>query len=208
MTELLTERTTRPVITDHSPGWAGMAEGSGLVVLARAAWPESDEDTEVPPVAGFIVSTFSPLVAVVADRCMQRHTADIEVAVDPAPEPTAEPVTAVVIASALGDVTSAVHVAEAIDGGKRVGPLLFFQSVPNAVAGYVAARWSLTGPVVCLATPESALEIAALLIADGDADRALLIHAELSRDEAEPDRATALLLAEAPDEADSTGGQG
>ena len=34
--------------------------------------------------------------------------------------------------------------------GDRVGPLLFFQSVPNAVAGHVAARWGLTGPVVCL----------------------------------------------------------
>ena len=50
-------------------------------------------------------------------------------------------VTAIVMVTALGDVTSATRVAAAVDAGKRVSPLLFFQSVPNAVAGYLAARW-------------------------------------------------------------------
>ena len=43
--------------------------------------------------------------------------------------------------TALGDVTTATRVAAAVDAGQRASPLLFFQSVPNAVAGYLAARW-------------------------------------------------------------------
>lgn len=144
---------------------AAEVDRAGLVTLASAAWPESTVDSEPPMVAGFVVSTFSPLVAEVAQRCLTR-----------APESTA--VTAVVLVSALGDVVSAVHVAEAVDAGTRVLPLMFFQSVPNAVAGYVAARWQLTGPVVCVGDTAGGIEVARTLIADGDADRALVVLVE------------------------------
>lgn len=67
-----------------------------------------------------------------------------------------------------------------------MAPLLFFQSNPNAVLGLVAARWKLTGPVVAVSPlgtvpgemPPDALELAALLLADGDADQVLVIAAE------------------------------
>ena len=55
-----------------------------------------------------------------------------------------------VMVTALGDVTSATRVAAAVDAAGRVPPLQFFQAVPNAVAGHLAARWQLTGPVVCV----------------------------------------------------------
>jgi 3-oxoacyl-(acyl-carrier-protein) synthase len=162
-----------------------------LTVLARAQWPESADDAAPRPIAGFIVSSFSPLVAEVAERCLSRVH----------PDRPADPVrgerTAVVIVSGSGDADSAAALARAVDSGQRVAPLLFFQAVPNAVAGHVAARWGLGGPVLCLAAVtgeglEEALEAAALLIDDGDADEALVILAEQAADG--KDTATGLLV--------------
>ena len=60
--------------------------------------------------AGFIESTFSPLLAEVAERALRRRAA-----------PRADgDVTAIVMVTALGDVTSATRVAAAVDAGKRV----------------------------------------------------------------------------------------
>lgn len=142
------------------------AARAGLAVVAAGRWPEVDGE-DLPRIAGFIHSTFNPLVVAAAGRCLDRRTG-------PAPAPGRA--TAVVLASAVGDVDSAAHVAAAVDGGARVGPLLFFQSVPNAVAGHVAARWQLTGPVVCVASVDDALAVAGLLLADGDADDALVVR--------------------------------
>ena len=100
----------------------------------------------------------------------------------------------------LGDVASAVHVASAVDSGARLGPLLFYQSVPNAVAGYVATRWRLTGPVVCTSPAADelteGLAVARLLIDDGDCDEALVV---VPRGEG-PDSALAVLVGVAEEE--------
>lgn len=157
------------------------------VVLARAQWPADDADTELPAVAGFIESAFSPLVAAVAERCLSSYFG-------PPPAVLARGErTAIAIATSTGDLTTAAAVATAVQAGRRVPPLLFYQSNLNAVAGYVAARWGLAGPVVCTmpgsATTEGHAEdlisralaeahaTAALLIEDGDADAALVIAA-------------------------------
>jgi 3-oxoacyl-(acyl-carrier-protein) synthase len=178
------------------------ARALGLTVVAEARWPESGHDHTAPPLPGFIVSSFSPIAAETAARCMKRRpaTSGTAIAVDSATSAatTGEPVTAVLIASSLGDVESAIHVARAVDTAGRVGPLLFFQSVPNAVAGHIAARWHLTGPVVCVATLETALEAAALLIEDGDADEALVVHVERVVSEDVRDQARAVLLRATP----------
>jgi 3-oxoacyl-(acyl-carrier-protein) synthase len=160
------------------------ATAVGLTVSASACWPETDADTEVKPLAGFIESSFSPLLAEAAGRVLRRR-----------PEPTAQDrVTAVVMVTALGDVSSAAHVARAVDLGQRIGPLLFFQSVPNAVAGYLAARWQLTGPVVCVGGLGAGLDIAAALIEDADADEALVVWVDLGVTAEDRDRAAALLV--------------
>ncbi len=149
------------------------AHEAGLTVRSAAAWPAGGDDA-LPALPGFVESTFSPLVAAVAARCLPGWDTDAAT-------------TALVLLSPLGDVATAVHLAHAVDHGERVGPLLFFQSVPNAVAGHVAARWGLRGPVVCLSADGSDLAPAALLIADGDADAALVVVAH----QAPPDSATA-----------------
>jgi hypothetical protein len=137
-------------------------------ILAEARWPEPGDPATPPPIAGFVVSTFSPLVAAVAERCLDRA-------------PTIPPGTAIVLVTARGDVASAAHVADAVDTGARIGPLMFFQAVPNAVLGHVAARHGLDGPVICLAPctrdplAEGIAEVGRaglVIVADSDPDRA------------------------------------
>ncbi len=168
------------------PGLASLqaaATAAGLAVSAAASWPEAGDDNDVKPLAGFIVSTFSPLVAEVAGRALARRG-------DPAPGR----VTALVIVTAAGDVTSAAHVAETVDAGRRVGPLLFFQAVPNAVAGYLAARWDLSGPVTCVGGIGAGLDVARLLIDDADADEVLVVWADVAVADEDGDRAAAVLV--------------
>ena len=174
-----------------SPSLAALhaaAAGAGLTVLSSASWPETDADGEVTALAGFIESNFSPLLAEVAGRALRRR----------AQPQAAGQVIAVVMVTALGDVTSATRVAAAVDGGQRVFPLLFFQSVPNAVAGYLAARWQLTGPVVCVSGTTAGLDVAALLIDDADADQALVVWVDLAVTDGGRDRGAAILVTGSP----------
>jgi 3-oxoacyl-(acyl-carrier-protein) synthase len=168
---------------------------TGLRVLSRAHWPESPGDTATP-IAGFIVSSFNPLVAEVAERCLRRR---------PGPPPAAARTTrtAILLASSGGDRATAQAIADAVRAGQRVAPLLFFQSNPNSILGHVAGRWGLAGPVVCISPlsrtdagiPTEALSTAELLLRDGDADEVLVIAAEQGRTPDEPDRADAALVA-------------
>jgi hypothetical protein len=153
-----------------SGGLAGRAEAAGLTELAEARWP----DGQVPaPIPGFVISEFSPRIAAVAETCLRSAHGHAPVGPDRGER------TAVVLASVDGDTAIAAAVAEAVDTGRRVSPLLFFQSVPNAVAGHIAARWGLAGPVVCTspcADPfDDVVELAGLLFDGGDADEALLV---------------------------------
>ena len=131
---------------------------------------------EPKPLPGFVLSSFSPLVAAAADECLtSRH------GTAPAADDIGER-TAIVVVSGSGDAAMAEHVARSVDDGVRIGPLLFFQAVPNSVAGHVAARWGLRGPVVCLCPtgdPKAeGLAHARLLIDDGDADEVLVVCVE------------------------------
>ncbi|GAA4251996.1 hypothetical protein [Dactylosporangium darangshiense] len=142
-------------------GLGSRATAAGLEVLAGATWP-AHGDEAAPRLAGFVHSDFNPIIAAVAGRCLADQ-AD-------------EPGTGIVLVSDLGDVDSAAHVARAVDTGGRVGPLFFFQSVPNAVLGHVAARHGLHGPVSCVCDAAAAVDAARGLLADGDATRVLLIE--------------------------------
>jgi hypothetical protein len=156
---------------------AGAAEPTPV---AEARWPVPDGPPEPPPVPGFVVSTFAPLVAHVAGECLGRAYGEHDRAGGGR--------TAIVLLSVGGDRQTTAAVTAAVAAGRRVPPLLFFQSVPNAVAGAVAARWGLTGPVVCvgpLGDPDSdARELARSILRDGDADEVLTVQVE----QAEPGR--------------------
>lgn len=180
-----------PQASVASPGLAALHEAAaavGVTVTSSACWPETDADGEVTALAGFVESNFSPLVAEVAGRALRSRD-----------QPQASvKVTAIVMVTALGDVTSATRVAAAVDAGERVPPLLFFQSVPNAVAGYLAARWHLSGPVVCVSGTSAGLEVAGLLIDDADADEALVVRVDLAVTDGDRDRAAAILVTGRP----------
>ena len=160
-----------------------------LTILARAEWPAGPDDTpaNLPRIAGFVVSDFNPLVAVVAERCLRARADALHGAT-----------TGVVLASRRGDTATNDEVHGALREGRRVMPLLFFQSNPNAVVGHVTARWGLAGPVVCtspLGDPlADAIAVAELLIEDGAATEVLVIAADLAQDD-DPGRAMALLVA-------------
>lgn len=173
-----------PVASSGLAALHAAAAAAGLMVSSSASWPETGADGEVTALAGFVESNFSPLLAEVAGRALRRRDQS----------QASGKVTAVVMVTALGDVTSATRVAAAVDSGKRVFPLMFFQSVPNAVAGYLAARWHLTGPVVCVSGTSAGLDVAALLIDDADADEALVVHVDLAVTGGDGDRAAAILV--------------
>ncbi|MGW0334178.1 beta-ketoacyl synthase chain length factor [Streptomyces sp. NPDC003011] len=167
------------------------AAAPDLMVLHHVEFP-GPGDTVPTPVAGFIASSFAPLVAEAADRCLRPLYGD------PPVGPSHGGRTAVVIVSVRGDQGTAAAVARAVDTGQRVAPLLFFQSVPNAIAGKVAARWGLTGPVVCTSPVSDPLTdgraLASLIVQDGDADDVLLILVEQDDAHGGLDRASALVL--------------
>ncbi|MEN3307802.1 MAG: hypothetical protein V7603_4004 [Micromonosporaceae bacterium] len=151
---------------------------AGLRVRACAHWPTAGANGrgQPPPVPGFVESSFSPLIADAGHRCLAACYGQ-----PPAP-PEEGPRTGILIVSRYGDVQSAAAVARAVDKGERVGPLMFYQSVPNAVAGHLAAAWGLGGPVACVspaADPVAqSVQVVSLLVGDGDADGVLVILAE------------------------------
>ncbi|MFL6164358.1 MAG: beta-ketoacyl synthase chain length factor [Jatrophihabitantaceae bacterium] len=163
-------------------------------VIRHEAWWWVAEDGPPPAVPGFVQSSFNPLVAAVADRCLSEHYAK------PPEPPSDRQRTGLVLVSRGGDRVSAEHVRQTVAEGNRLGPLFFFQSVPNSIAGYVTAHWGLGGPVVCLSpvgspVADGAAE-AALLMSDGDADEVLLVIAEqaAAAEDGGVDCAHALLL--------------
>jgi hypothetical protein len=178
--------TDAAISETSDPTLVARAAAAGLIVLAVSAWPESADDVAAPALAGFVSSSFSPIAAEVARRCLQRR---------PVPVQGTDPATGLIIVSALGDFDSARRVAQAVDSGGRIAPLMFFQCVPNAVAGYIATRWCLTGPVVCLGGEGAALDAAGLLLEDGDADEVLVIRVAQAATELDRDSADAILLA-------------
>jgi hypothetical protein len=161
------------------------------VTLARARWPAGPDDplTQLP---GFVVSSFSPAAAQAAQRCLCGFFGP-----PPAPHDLGER-TGVVLASRTGDIATAAAVAAAVDEGRRVPPLLFFQSNPNAVVGFLTSRWGLAGPVVCTSPDGDVLadarRSAALLIAGGDAEAVLVITVTQASAPADTDHAEAELI--------------
>jgi hypothetical protein len=167
------------MIAPSALGRDGQASAAGgPVVLARSAWP-TQPPAALPAVPGFIVSSFSPLAAHLAEMCLLQYFGS------PPAGPDRGQRTAVVLASTTGDIATAVEVARAVDQGRRVPPLLFYQSNPNAVAGHIAARWGLAGPVVCTIPARrglaDAVASAALLIGGAEATAALVILADQGR---------------------------
>jgi hypothetical protein len=165
-------------LRDDTPPDAPARACAELAVLAHSAWPARPR-AALPAVPGFIVSSFSPLAAHLAELCLLQYFGS------PPADPGLGRRTGVVLASTTGDIATAAAVARAVDAGRAVPPLLFYQSNPNAVAGHIAARWGLEGPVVCTIPARrglaDAMDSAALLIEAAEATAALVILADQGR---------------------------
>ncbi|MEV6122185.1 beta-ketoacyl synthase N-terminal-like domain-containing protein [Streptomyces sp. NPDC052077] len=168
-------------------------------ILARASWPGADDTGPPPPLTGFVVSDFGPMAAEAADRCLWASYGDRE-ELDAARRLRAGR-TAVVLGSRGGDLETHTATAAAVDAGRPAAPLLFFQSVPNAIVGHIAKRWGLAGPVICFSPDDAtgdplgeALDIARFLVSGGDADEALVLLVEQVGADGGPGGAEALLV--------------
>jgi 3-oxoacyl-(acyl-carrier-protein) synthase len=177
---------------------AQLAADSGMTALAGAYWPRPDAPEQPKPVPGFILSSFAPLVAQVAQDCLAEHYGT------PSRDLSDEVTIGIVLVSVGGDLGTADATQQAVDGGGRVSPLLFFQSVPNSIAGWLAARWGLTGPLICFSPGADALgearETARLLFEDAVADQVLVVLVEQAGPDGggAADQAAAVLLEQPP----------
>lgn len=188
-----------------------------MEILAEAVWPGPGDGELPPPLSGFVVSAFSPMASAAADRCLEQVYGPLDTAtpaqpdtgggggVRPGPGRRAAR-TAIVLGTRGGDLETHTATAVAVDAGKSAAPLLFFQSVPNAVVGYVAKRWELTGPVICFSPDDAtgdplgeALDVTRSLVAGADVDEALVLLVEQAGPDGGPGSARALLVRPAPD---------
>ncbi|MFF1410595.1 hypothetical protein ACFVX6_12540 [Streptomyces sp. NPDC058289] len=176
-------------------------------VLAEGVWPAPGDPALPVPLAGFAVSSFSPMASAAADRCLEQVYGTPGGA-EPGAEESVRRAgrTAIVLASRGGDLETHTATAVAVDACRPAAPLLFFQSVPNAVVGHIAKRWGLAGPVICF-SPDAAtadplgeaLDVTRSLVDGGDADEALLLLVEQVGPDGGPASARALLVRPARD---------
>jgi hypothetical protein len=191
---------TRTPDAGHTATAADATRAADAEILADACWP-GPADADPPPLAGFVISDFSPMAAAAADRCLGlAYGSPTAISADDDLRRRAER-TAIIVASRGGDLITNTSIATAVDAGEAVAPLLFFQSVPNAVAGHIARRWGLAGPVICFSPSMEAgdplgeaMDVAHFLALGGDADEALVLLVEQLWPSGERGSARALLL--------------
>ncbi len=145
------------------------------LVVGAAAVPRPVGEDGPPAVPGFIESRFNPLVRAAVDRCLA----------DAAPAGPARFAdrTAVLLVTLFGDATTTDLAGQRLQEGRAHNPLLFYQSVPTSILGYVSREHGLRGALTCLsvdaASMPEAFETAELMLADEEVDQLLLVGVEL-----------------------------
>jgi hypothetical protein len=141
---------------------------SSLHVLAAAV---AEPSPELPPLPGFVESVFSPLAFEVSRRCLSACPVD-------------GPRTAVVLASLMGDTTTADLASRRLVAGRVHNPLLFMQATANSVLGYLSREFGITGQQLSLSTLgdplAESLAVADVLLDEPDLDRVLVVGVELA----------------------------
>jgi len=148
--------------------------GIGLVdLLARIDHPE--RLAALPSVTGFIESNFNLAVS----HAVNQVKAQLP--------PSDGERTGFVLASAYGDVTTADVASQRLAKGRVHNPLLFYQSIPNSILGHLSRVEGFTGPMTCFSAGSllltHALVMAELALAEGSADRMLIVGVDLARSE-------------------------
>jgi hypothetical protein len=145
-------------------------------------WLDGTEDArsrsaELTAVPGFIESGFNPLV----QQCFAPHFANGKVK-DPRR-------LAVVLGSTFGDTTTADLASMNLLQGKIHNALLFYQSVPNSILGYLSREQNLTEMFTCFAgyghTAYAGLSLAELYLGMDSVEQVLVIGVETRSDRAD-----------------------
>lgn len=141
---------------------------------AQLCPPYQDPPAPAPvlePVPRFVESDFNPLISFAVRGALA-------VAGEP---PAAD--TAMVLVSAFGDTQTADAASRLLAAGRPLNPLLFYQSIPNSILGYLGAEFAMTGPIVCFAAGRrllsEGLAVAEPLLAENAARQVLLIGIDL-----------------------------
>jgi hypothetical protein len=170
----------------------------GIGVEAMLGWLDGDREAtlRVPPVPGFIESTFNPLVY---------HTVKSLLA-----GAAGAAATGVVLGSELGDTTTSDVASQNLARGRIRNPLLFYQSIPSSILGYLSRELGITGRMSCVSSGTllaDLLEMADLMLADPRTEQVAVIAIELApnprteallRDGCGSDVAVGLLLRREP----------
>jgi hypothetical protein len=130
-----------------------------------------EPSAELAPLPGFVESVFSPLAFEACRRCL-----------DACPVDGAR--TAVVLASLMGDTTTADLASQRLVAGRVHNPLLFMQATANSVLGYLGREFGITGQQLSISTLDDplaeSLAMADVLLDEPDLDRVLVVGVELA----------------------------
>ncbi|RCX17337.1 hypothetical protein DFP94_10961 [Fontibacillus phaseoli] len=112
---------------------------SALELADKGTAGLSPKEIELPVVPGFIKSNFSPLIFESIARLNQSCRI------------RSGPRTAMIMGSVYGD-TSTIDLTsrDLVEGRNKMNPLLFYQSVPNCIMGFICMEYEITGPVSCI----------------------------------------------------------
>ncbi len=129
-----------------------------------------DDDIPLPRLPGFVESAFSPLAYEVSRQCLTERPGD-------------GARTAVVLASLMGDTTTADLASRRMVSGRVHNPLLFMQATANSVLGHISREFGITGQMLSLSILDDPaaelLAMADLLLEDPELDRVLVLGVEL-----------------------------
>ncbi len=138
-------------------------------LLAHAAGAIATRRDVAPPVAGFVGSSFNPIVY----SCLKTLAAGAGI-----PQPAR---TAVVLGSGLGDAWTLDAASQCVVQGGRVSATLFYQSVPVSILGYAARELGIQGGLLSVSgLPDpwhEALEFSRCLLQAGEVRAVILLVA-------------------------------
>lgn len=151
-------------------GWGITAESFRRAVAGDVTASADGASGSLPFPPGFVESLFNPLVHEVARQCLEAGARDGER-------------TAVILASVMGDATTADLSCRRLAAGQHHQPLMFLQSVSNSVLGVIGATFGVTGSMSSIAPREGVagelLLQADLALTTQGIDHVLVIGAEL-----------------------------
>lgn len=130
---------------------------------------KKDFISNIPKVPGFILSDFPIMVNYAVEKIKRPIFGGDD--------------TALILGSFYGDVDTEDAVTRKNVENKSINPLLFAQSIPNSIFGYIAKEYNITGTMSSISNGGNLsgdlLEMATVLLNSGDANQVIIIGVEI-----------------------------